>query len=71
MRIHTVTVSLFLWSLTLSLSLVILICILFGIVIAGLIAAAEQTKMLAKIRDLESKLKHDEELIAKGGEQKK
>ena len=61
---QTVTVTILVQSFTVSLALVILVCILLGVILTGIISAAEQTKMLAKIRDLEGKLKHDEELIA-------
>lgn len=67
----SVTVSIFLWKLTLSLSLIILICILFGVIISGLIAAGESARMYGKIRDLEGKLKHDEDLLGKNAEPKK
>ncbi|MFH1710173.1 MAG: LapA family protein [bacterium] len=58
-----VTVSILIWNLNVSLSLVILISILIGVIFTGIISAAEQTRMFGKIRELESKLKHDEELL--------
>ncbi len=51
-----VTVSILLRSYKISLSLVILICILIGIIIAGLISAAEQTRMLGRIHELEKQI---------------
>jgi len=60
---QVVLVSLLLWKHQMSLSLVILISILIGIILTGMIAAAEQTVLLGKIKELERKLKHDEELL--------
>jgi uncharacterized integral membrane protein len=57
---QTVSVSILLWNSKLSLSLVILISILIGVIFTGLISAAEETKMLGKIRELEGKLKPGE-----------
>lgn len=57
------TLSLFVWQLNISLSLVILISILIGVIFTGLISAAEQARMLMKIKELEGKIKHDEELL--------
>jgi len=61
-----VTVSFIAKSIQVSLSLVILISILIGIILTGIISLAEQNRMLGKIKELESKLKHEEELL-KGG----
>ena len=58
-----VTVSLLIWSFQVSLSLVILVCILIGVIFTGIISAGEQGRMLGKIRELESKLKHEEEIL--------
>ena len=58
---QTVTVSILLRSYTVSLALVILVAILLGVILTGIISAAEQTRMLAKIRDLDSKLKEAQE----------
>ena len=56
-------VSILIWSIDVSLSLVILISILIGVIFTGILSAAEQARMLGKIRELENKLKHDEELL--------
>ena len=58
-----VTVSILFRNIQVSLSLVILISILIGVILTGLISAAEQTRMFGKIREIEGKLKHDEELL--------
>ena len=63
-----VTVSILIWKLQVSLSLVILVSILIGVIFTGIISASEQARMLGKIKGLEGKLKHDEELL--GGEKK-
>ena len=60
---QVVTVSLMLWSKQISLSLVILISILIGIIFTAVIAAWEQTRILAQFREVEKKLKHDEDLL--------
>lgn len=61
---QAVTVSLLLWKYQMSLSLVILLSILIGILFTGIISAAEQARMLGRIKELESKLKHEEELLS-------
>jgi len=53
-----------------SLSLVILVSILIGIIIAGLTAVVEETKLLNKLKEVENKLKHDEDIIATKKEKK-
>ena len=58
-----VTVSILIRNIQVSLSLVILISILIGVILTGVISAAEQTRMFGKIREIEGKLKHDEELL--------
>ena len=58
-----VTVSILIRNIQVSLSLVILISILIGVILTGVISAAEQTRMFGKIRDIEGKLKHDEALL--------
>jgi uncharacterized integral membrane protein len=58
-----VTVSILIRNIQVSLSLVILISILVGVILTGIISAAEQTRMFGKIREIEGKLKHDEELL--------
>jgi uncharacterized integral membrane protein len=58
-----VTVSILIRNIQVSLSLVILISILVGVILTGIISAAEQTRMFGKIRDIEGKLKHDEALL--------
>ncbi len=58
-----VALSMFFWNLNLSLSLVILISILIGVIFTGLISAGEQSKMFGRIRELEGKLKHDEDIL--------
>jgi uncharacterized integral membrane protein len=65
---QVVTVSIFVWSFQFSLSLVILISILIGVIFTGIVSAAEQARMLGKIKELENKLKNDEDLLK--GEQK-
>jgi uncharacterized integral membrane protein len=65
-----VKVSLLIWSFQVSLSLLILLSVLIGIICAGSISALEQTRLLAKIGDLEGKLKKSEEQ-PKGETQKK
>jgi putative membrane protein len=66
---QVVTVSLLVWSLQVSLSLLILISVLIGVILTGLISAMEQTRLIAKINELQGKVKHDEELLK--GEKKK
>ncbi len=66
---QVVKVSLLVWSFQFSLSLLILISVLIGIILTGLIAAMEQTKLIAKIGELQGQVKHDEELLK--GEKKK
>jgi len=61
-----VTVSFIARSIQVSLSLVILISILIGVVLTGIISLAEQNRMLGKTKELENKLKHEEEIL-KGG----
>jgi len=58
-----VTVSMLVWSVQVSLSLVILISILIGVILTGLLSAAEQSRMFVKIKQLESELKHDEDIL--------
>lgn len=60
---QVVTVSILIWSVHVSLSMVILISILIGVILTGLISAGEQTRMFGKIRELENKLKHDEDIL--------
>lgn len=57
------TLSIFVWSFQFSLSLVILISLLIGVIFTGIVSATEQARMLGKIRELESKLKNDEEML--------
>jgi uncharacterized integral membrane protein len=59
----TVTVSLIFRSYTLSLSLVILVSILIGVIIAGLVSATEETRMMGKIRGLEKLVKKEEKQV--------
>jgi uncharacterized integral membrane protein len=66
---QVVKVSLLVWSFEVSLSLLILVSVLIGIILTGLISAMEQTKLIAKINELQGKVKHDEELLK--GEKKK
>jgi putative membrane protein len=66
---QVVKVSLLIWSLQVSLSLLILISVLIGIILTGLISAMEQTRLIAKIGELQGQVKHDEELLK--GEKKK
>jgi uncharacterized integral membrane protein len=56
-------VSILIWSFDVSLSLVILISILVGVIFTGILSAAGQARMLMKIKELESKLKHDEDIL--------
>jgi uncharacterized integral membrane protein len=58
-----VTVSILIWSIQVSLSLVILISILIGVILTGILSAGEQSKMYAKIKNLEKELKHDEDIL--------
>jgi len=67
---QVVAVSLLFRSYQFSLSLVILVSILIGIIISGLTAIFEEAKLLKKIKELEGKLKHDEELLAPKEEKK-
>ena len=67
---QAVDVTLFFKSYKFSLALVILICVLIGIIISGLTAMVEESKLLARIRELEGKLKHDEELLSPKEEKK-
>jgi len=61
-----VTVSILVWKPSFSLSLLILISILIGVIFTGILSAVEQSRMFGKIKELESKLKHEEEIL-KGG----
>jgi uncharacterized integral membrane protein len=65
-----VTLSVLIWKYTASLSLIILLSILIGIIITGLLSVAEESKLLKKIKELEGKLKHDEELLSPKEEKK-
>jgi len=58
-----VTISILIWKYQTSLFVVILISVLIGVIFTGLVAAAEQTRLLGKIKELQSSLKHDEELL--------
>ena len=58
-----VTVSVLIWSVNVSLSLVILISLLIGVILTGILSAGEQSKMFIKIKQLESEIKHDEDLL--------
>jgi uncharacterized integral membrane protein len=58
-----VTVSVLIWSVKVSLSLVILISLLIGVILTGVLSAGEQSKMFIKIKQLESEIKHDEDLL--------
>ena len=58
-----VTVSLLIWSIQVSLSLVMLLSILLGVIFTGILSAGEQSKMYAKIKNLEKELKHDEDIL--------
>ncbi len=61
----TVTISLIFRSYTLSLSLVILVSILIGVILTGIISAAEQARMLRRIGELEGNLKKEEQILGK------
>lgn len=65
-----VTVTVLFRSYQFSLSLVILICVLIGVIISGLTAVMEESRLLKKIKDLEAKVKHDESLLMPQGEKK-
>jgi len=58
-----VTVSLLIWSVQVSLSLVMLLSMLIGVIVTGILSAGEQSKMFAKIKNLEKELKHDEDIL--------
>jgi uncharacterized integral membrane protein len=58
-----VTVSMLIWSIQVSLSLVMLLSILIGVIFTGILSAGEQSKMYAKIKNLEKELKHDEDIL--------
>jgi len=58
-----VKVSVLIWSVNVSLSLVILISLLIGVILTGILSAGEQSKMFIKIKQLESEIKHDEDLL--------
>ena len=58
-----VTVSMLIWSIQVSLSLVMLLSILIGVIFTGILSAGEQSKMYAKIKNLEKEFKHDEDLL--------
>jgi uncharacterized integral membrane protein len=58
-----VTVSILVWSIQVSLSLVMLLSILIGVIFTGILSAGEQSKMYAKIKNLEKELKHDEDIL--------
>jgi len=58
-----VTVSILIWKIHVSLSLVILVSILIGVIFTGIMSAGEQSKMYAKIKNLEKELKHDEDIL--------
>jgi len=58
-----VKVSVLIWSVNVSLSLVILISLLIGVILTGVLSAGEQSKMFIKIKQLESEIKHDEDLL--------
>ena len=60
---QVVSISLLVWSFNTYLSIVIFISILVGIFFTGLISAMEQRKFLSRIKELESKLKQEEEII--------
>jgi uncharacterized integral membrane protein len=60
---QVVAVSFLIWSVQVSLSLVILISVLIGVILTGLMSAAEQARMLSQIRELERKLKTEEEIL--------
>jgi uncharacterized integral membrane protein len=68
---QSVTLSVLIWRFNMSLSLVVLISALVGVIFTGLVAAMEQTRMYGKMKDVEGKLKHDEEILKKQGEVKK
>ena len=63
---QVVTVSLMVWTFHPPLSILIFISILIGILFAGLISVMDQGNFHRKIKELESKLKNEEDLI-KGG----
>ena len=56
-------VSILIWSFQIPLSLLILISILIGIIFAGIVFSMEQTRLLGKMRELERKLKTEEEIL--------
>ena len=58
-----VDVSILIWKIHVSLSLVILVSILIGVIFTGIMSAGEQSKMYAKIKNLEKELKHDEDIL--------
>ena len=58
-----VTVSMLIWSIQVSLSLVMLLSMLIGVIVTGILSAGEQSKMYAKIKNLEKELKHDEDIL--------
>lgn len=58
---QVIRVSLILWEGQMSLALVILISILTGVICTGIIAIAEEVKLLKHIKELESKHKEVEE----------
>jgi len=58
-----VTVSILIWSIQVSLSLVMLLSMLIGVIFTGILSAGEQSKMYAKIKNLEKELKHDEDIL--------
>jgi uncharacterized integral membrane protein len=62
-------VSILIWSFQIPLSLLILVSILIGIIFTGIVFSMEQTKLLGKMRELERKLKTEEEILK--GEKKK
>ncbi len=65
-----VNVSFFLTSYQFSLSLVILVCVLIGVIISGVTAVIEESRLLKRIRELEIRLKHEEELLTPKEESK-
>ena len=60
---QVVTVSILFWSIQVSLSLVMLLSMLIGVIFTGILSAGEQSKMYAKIKNLEKELKHDEDIL--------